>query len=272
LAPGESLTITSTSNSSDVKTFRYAFSNRDNLYPAPNNTPKGIFFTADTLYLHDDNTTSPATTHSITITYDELNKPDLNWNSQKPVKIQVNAYFINNQGQQSLPDKNCVVQFDISALPTATPVPPTATPVPPTATPVPPTATPTPTTPPGQPTNTPAPTATNTLGPTATPILVPCGTKSCDNATNPCRSGYSCVQANDGSNYCTSPDFANACKANPSYNSCCTAPGAPTATPTEIILAKISTSPAVVKLLQTGVVQSFMYFIPALIMLVGLIL
>ena len=46
----------------------------------------------------------------------------------------------------------------------------------------------------------------------------------------------------------------------------------PSATPTEIILAKISTSPTVVKLLQTGVVKSFMFLIPATIMLIGLIL
>ena len=165
-------------------------------------------------------------------------------------------------------------------IPTSTPIPttppgqPTNTPVPTaTNTPTPTrTPTPTPTTPPGQPTNTPAPTATNAPGPTLTPIPVLCGTKSCDNATNPCRSGYSCVQAKDGSNYCTSPDFADACKANPSYNTCCTAPGAPTATPTEIILAKTSISPTVAKLLQTGMVKSFMYFIPAVIILLGLLL
>lgn len=51
------------------------------------------------------------------------------------------------------------------------------------------------------------------------------------------------------------------------------APGTPTATPTEIILAKTSISPtAVAKLLETGVVKSFMYLIPAAIMLIGLIL
>lgn len=86
----------------------------------------------------------------------------------------------------------------------------------------------TPTTPPSQPTNTPGP------GPSVTPIPVPCGTKDCDNATNPCRSGYVCVQSHDGSNYCSSPDFTTACKANPTFNACCTAPGAPTATPTTI--------------------------------------
>ncbi|MEK7597806.1 MAG: hypothetical protein AAB441_04145 [Patescibacteria group bacterium] len=46
----------------------------------------------------------------------------------------------------------------------------------------------------------------------------------------------------------------------------------PSATPTEIILAKISTSPTVVKLLQTAVLKPFMYLIPVIIMLVGLIL
>ena len=116
------------------------------------------------------------------------------------------------------------------------------------------------------------PLISNTPGPSATPIPVLCGTKSCDNATNPCRANYVCVQANDGSNYCSSPDFVTACKANPSYNACCIAPGQPTATPTEIILAKISTSPTVVKLLQTGAVKSFMYLIPAIIILIGLIL
>ena len=47
-----------------------------------------------------------------------------------------------------------------------------------------------------------------------------------------------------------------------------------TLTPTEIIIAKISTSSptAVVSLPKTGTIKSFIYIIPALIMLVGLIL
>lgn len=166
-------------------------------------------------------------------------------------------------------NKDCVTS-PTCVCPTSTPTPtPTGT-IMPTVTP---TSTPTPTaTPTGTvtPSNTPTATPTNTPGPSATPIPVLCGTKDCDNVTNPCRSGYDCVQADDGSNYCTSPDFTDACKANPSYNSCCTAPGAPTATPTEIILAQTTvTSPPVPV---TGMVQSFMYLIPALIILVGLIL
>ncbi len=51
------------------------------------------------------------------------------------------------------------------------------------------------------------------------------------------------------------------------------APGTPTATPTEIIIAKTTISPtAVAKLLETGVVKSFIYLVPAAIMLIGLIL
>ncbi|MFA6532467.1 MAG: hypothetical protein WCT22_00540 [Patescibacteria group bacterium] len=163
-------------------------------------------------------------------------------------------------------------------IPTTTNTPtPTRTPTPtPTRTPTPtPTRTPTPTvTPTGTltptPTGTLTPTPTNTPGPSATPIPVICGTKDCDNATNPCRTGYNCVQANDGSNYCTSPDFTDACKANPSYNSCCTAPGAPTATPTEIILAQttVTTAPPPV----TGNSAWWVYIIPTLIIFGGLIL
>ena len=88
--------------------------------------------------------------------------------------------------------------------------------------------------------NTPTPTpGTLAEGPTATPIPVACGTKSCDNTTNPCREGLVCVQAQDGSNYCSLPEFQEACKADPSQSSCCTAPGEPT----EIILINATATP-----------------------------
>ena len=81
------------------------------------------------------------------------------------------------------------------------------------------------------------PTSTGTPAPSATPIPVACGTKGCDNTTNPCRDGLICVQANDGSNYCALPEFQTACRENPSHVDCCTAPA-----PTEIILAQGGTS------------------------------
>ncbi|MBI5127179.1 hypothetical protein HZA76_01860 [Candidatus Roizmanbacteria bacterium] len=112
------------------------------------------------------------------------------------------------------------------------------------------------------PTEVPTTKPTDKPGPTATPIPVLCGTKDCDDKTNPCRSGYLCVQAKDGSNYCTSPDFANACKANPSYNSCCTAPGSATATPTA------TTAPVPV----SGRSPWWIFVFPTLIILGSLIL
>jgi hypothetical protein len=123
------------------------------------------------------------------------------------------------------------------------------------------TATPTPTTPPGQPTSTP--------GPTATPIPVPCGTKNCDDKTNPCRLGYVCVQGSDGSNYCSGLDLTEACKANPSFVSCCTAPGVPTATSiptTTIVRTKTASVPS------AGVAQWGVFGIIGTIILVGLLL
>lgn len=100
-----------------------------------------------------------------------------------------------------------------------------------------PTNTPTPT-----PTATPGPTATNTPAPSVTPIASACASKACDNTTNPCANGLICVQATDGSNYCTFPEFQTACKQNPSQASCCTSPGL-SPTPTEIILVRTTATP-----------------------------
>jgi len=51
---------------------------------------------------------------SFTIHYADIDKPDLNNNSQKPTNIQVNGYFLDPAtGQTSLPDARCVIQFNI---------------------------------------------------------------------------------------------------------------------------------------------------------------
>jgi len=118
LSSGGSLKITSTANTSGIIKFTYAFYNRDNLYPAPDGTPKPIFFTSNTPFLRSSigNLTPPLTltTYSITVGYAELDHPDLNWDSKKPTKIQVNAYFTNSAGEVSLAEAACVVKFDMS--------------------------------------------------------------------------------------------------------------------------------------------------------------
>lgn len=102
------------------------------------------------------------------------------------------------------------------------------------------------------PTRTPTPTATRTPTPTATPII------SNTPTVTPLISNTPTVTPLISNTPTVTPLISNT-------------PG-PSATPTEIILAKISTSPTVVKLLQTGAVKSFMYLIPAIIILIGLIL
>jgi hypothetical protein len=137
------------------------------------------------------------------------------------------------------PTPTPTIKLTPTATPTPTPTPttkltPTATP---TSTPTPTiklTATPTPTTPPGQPTNTPAPTATVTPTATPTPTTPP------GQPTNT-----------------PGPTATNT-------------PG-PSATPTEIVIAQTSPT-AVVNLIKTGTSHLLIYFIPAFIILAGLIL
>ena len=119
------------------------------------------------------------------------------------------------------------------------------------------------------------PIPTNTLiptisGPTATLIPLPCGTKACDDLANPCRSGYICVKADDGNNYCSNSDSATACKTDPSFSACCTATGVPTATPTSS--STITPTARTVSLPETGNTQLGVFGIIGTIILVGLLL
>ena len=123
---GGSLTITSTANVSNITNFIFGFYNMDNLYGQDNAKP--IYFTANTGYVRSD------TANTITVTYDELNKPDLNWGGGIPTNISVSGYFANNLGEWSAPGAQCVTRFNIdrtapTATPTITPMA-TLTPVP----------------------------------------------------------------------------------------------------------------------------------------------
>lgn len=175
-------------------------------------------------------------------------------------------------------DCDCPTQPPRTPTPT---VPVTNTPTPttpvntPTPTPTTPVNTPTPTTPVNTPTPTPT-TPVNTPTPTTpvntpTPVPVGCGTKGCDNTTNPCRSGLTCVQANDSSNYCSLPEYTNACKENPSVASCCSPPGN-TPTPTQIILTSVTPTKPLPTVPQAGGIAKPWLLIPLGIVLLGLFL
>ena len=114
LSSGSPITVTTTSNK-PVKNFSLAFYNLDNLY-GPGN-PKPIYFEAGKHFILSKEAGSLTQTMNFTITYADINKPDLNNNSQKPTKISVNGYFIDpTTGQTSLPDARCVVQFKTALL------------------------------------------------------------------------------------------------------------------------------------------------------------
>lgn len=103
------ITVTATANK-PVKTFSLTFYNLDNLY-GPGN-PKPIYFEAGKTFTISKTATSLTQTMSFTVNYADIDKPDLNNNSQKPTKISVNGYFIDPTTEQtSLPDTRCVVQF-----------------------------------------------------------------------------------------------------------------------------------------------------------------
>lgn len=126
----------------------------------------------------------------------------------------------------------------------------------PTPTPTPPDVTNTPT-----PTPTPTDVITNTPTPTSTPTPTP--TDVITNTPTPTPTG-TIVPSNTPT---VTPTNTPGPSATPTPTD---VPGEPTATPTEIILAQTTvTSPPVPV---TGMVQSFMYLIPALIIFVGLIL
>ncbi len=67
--------------------------------------------------------------------------------------------------------------------------------------------------------------------PTPTPKPLKCGETPCNDTSAPCEDGMICVQAANGSRYCSMPEYQDACRTSPSRTSCCTAP-TPTPQPT----------------------------------------
>ena len=90
------------------------------------------------------------------------------------------------------------------------------------------------------PTDTPTPTVTpsptNTPGPTNTPAYLGCGYTPCDNGSNQCNSGLTCITANNSNQYCSQTQYVSTCKTNPGYAGCCTAPITSGPSPTRIVL------------------------------------
>ena len=120
LSSGQSLTITATAKTADIKKFNFAFYNLDNLN-SPNN-PNGIYFSnLTTQYSIVKDSIIPTNTAIATVNFADLDKPDLNWGNKHPTKIQVNVYFVDTQDRVSASDGNCVVQFQLNTSSTILP-------------------------------------------------------------------------------------------------------------------------------------------------------
>lgn len=126
LAPGETLTATSKSTSSDIVAFGWWFYNMDNL--TTGGTPKPIKFVATGddvagVVQHKQITTSQA---NLKIDFFDINRRDQNWNyyMPKPKKIRVDAYFKKvGTTSWSKYNANCSKVFNAATVdPTPTPV------------------------------------------------------------------------------------------------------------------------------------------------------
>jgi hypothetical protein len=132
LKPGESVTISSTTNS-NADLFYYAFYNKDNLYPAPDGTPKPICVktggditdgtsacpSGSHHLIFKDPSTTPRTTGSRTLKYEDIFVIDENNGGKKVERIQINAYFSISGGAGSYPKPECVVAVTSSDVTTA---------------------------------------------------------------------------------------------------------------------------------------------------------
>lgn len=153
IAPGESVTLRSSTNGTHANSFWYIMFNRDNLYPPPpENNPKGICVPSGsnpghatwaggcptgsvTLGFKASDTTGRSI-GTITLPYEKLFVNDTNNGNQKATRVQILAYFAIGDGQFSLPQPACVTYVTAGITSSVTPTPkPTPTPTKPPSSP-----------------------------------------------------------------------------------------------------------------------------------------
>lgn len=125
IGPGESLTITSRSTSSDIISFGWWFYNMDNL---ASNNPKPIKFVSGSTSVAGviKNRTISSNEHELTVDFFDINRRDFNWSyyMPKPKRIRVEGYF-KKAGTTVWSKLNnaCVKTFNAATVdPTPTPV------------------------------------------------------------------------------------------------------------------------------------------------------
>ncbi len=134
LSPGEKAVFSSVSNTS-INFFTYALYNRDNEYSPGNPKPICVTQGGD----NSDQDDCPAGTHHLifqdpnsssrtsgfrTVNYEDIFVIDKNNDFGRVSNIQVNAYFMIQGGQISLPEPNCVAYIaSVEASPSPSPEP-----------------------------------------------------------------------------------------------------------------------------------------------------
>lgn len=122
LSSGNNLTVTSTANRSDIKTFSYRFFNLDNLDAAKN--PKPIMFVATKPYTWTVDKTITSASNTITLDFSRFDRNDTNWlyYMPKPKNVLVRAYFTDTTGKTSKTDVLCETKIKVQSVdPTPTP-------------------------------------------------------------------------------------------------------------------------------------------------------
>lgn len=123
LSSGGSLTVTATANNSNIKTFSYRFYNMDNSGAAI----KFKIGTTNLLYTRTIANSFTSSSNTITVTFPQLDRNDLNWSSPiygnpKPKNIKVSAFFTDLANATSKNEAACEVRFTANTIdPTPTP-------------------------------------------------------------------------------------------------------------------------------------------------------
>lgn len=114
LSQGKFLNIIAQAKSPGIKRFGYAFFNRDNILSNSDNLSLISFVPGKDLKItHTLKGDADISQDILTVRYADMDKPDLNWDGNKPKRIQVNVYFEDNQGNRSVTNKRCKVSFDV---------------------------------------------------------------------------------------------------------------------------------------------------------------
>jgi len=115
-----------------ITSFTLGFYNEDNLYPPPPvSNAKPIYYNGQHYIITVPNP-NPSTNNSYTFTvnYNDLNRPDENWNYQYPINISTGGYFTLSDSGFSRPEAQCGTTFTLQAGNVPTPTTPAAGPTP----------------------------------------------------------------------------------------------------------------------------------------------